>query len=535
MFFNSNKDKPPQQQKQEEQKKQQDIIQEAQKNQETLKNNTGLTPQNCTNLIYIRSKQGVYSSNIFQQGTDEENRYFTGSADQMIQSQDQQYIVITQDIGVTIVSTQDKKIIYKKQFINIKTVYLNVFFFLKKKYKLKQYKKQLKYIQVIDHIDNNKYILFLYSFPDFKLINQWEHKRFIKENVPYVKFNQGEEKAFIYNYNSGFLEVINVKNNEIIQQAEMQKIDFFSLSPTHDYVVGCAPEHMMGYEKTQARLQFYNLEKGKREKVKNVEEAQEISLKWSPDGNNVCILTQAIHDQTGNSYYGQTIMLYYAFNSKKLLIIPTIEGPAHDFAWNPNSEDFMIISGYMPAKPVLYTSKCEPIFQFGNTHRNTIRYSPNGRFVLIGGFGNISGDVDIWDLKNLQKIANFKAATASIIEWGKDSRTILTAVVTPRLRVDNNFKVFGFNGDLVNFGNFTHTELYDVQWKVQEKVGKEISEEEIQKNCQQFLSKNNQGQAKTGGGGSFAAMLRSDKDDKPSKLTGQEEWILKTKEQNKKK
>lgn len=38
------------------------------------------------------------------------------------------------------------------------------------------------------------------------------------------------------------------------------------------------------------------------------------------------------------------------------------KGPAHDFAWNPNSEDFMIISGYMPAKPVLYTSKCEPIF-----------------------------------------------------------------------------------------------------------------------------------------------------------------------------
>lgn len=30
----------------------------------------------------------------------------------------------------------------------------------------------------------------------------------------------------------------------------MQKIDFFSLSPTHDYVVGCALEHMMGYEKT---------------------------------------------------------------------------------------------------------------------------------------------------------------------------------------------------------------------------------------------------------------------------------------------
>lgn len=46
----------------------------------------------------------------------------------------------------------------------------------------------------------------------------------------------------------------------------------------------------------------------------------------------------------------------------------------HDVAWHPNGETFIIIVGYMPAKPVLYTVRGDPIFSFGSMHRNTIRY-----------------------------------------------------------------------------------------------------------------------------------------------------------------
>lgn len=40
----------------------------------------------------------------------------------------------------------------------------------------------------------------------------------------------------------------------------------------------------------------------------------------------------------------------------------------------------------------------------------------------------------------------------------------MTAVLTPRLKVDNNFKVFKYNGQLIHSCGFETTELYEVIW-----------------------------------------------------------------------
>lgn len=80
----------------------------------------------------------------------------------------------------------------------------------------------------------------------------------------------------------------------------------------------------------------------------------------------------------------------------------------------------------MPAKPVLYTLRCEPVFSFGTAHRNTIRFQPQGRLALFGGFGNLPGDVDIWDLNTLEKIVKFTAPVSASIEWSPDGKNVRT-------------------------------------------------------------------------------------------------------------
>ncbi len=41
----------------------------------------------------------------------------------------------------------------------------------------------------------------------------------------------------------------------------------------------------------------------------------------------------------------------------------------------------------------------------------------------------------------------------------------MTAVLNPRLRVSNNYKVFKYTGELLHHVDFSHSELYDVNWK----------------------------------------------------------------------
>lgn len=98
--------------------------------------------------------------------------------------------------------------------------------------------------------------------------------------------------------------------------------------------------------------------------------------------------------------------------------------------------------------------------------RNTILFSPHGRFVLVAGFGNLAGQMDIYDMdKNYHKIATVEASNASVCSWSPDGQFILTATTSPRLRVDNGLRIWHVGGGLMY--NEDMTELYDVTWRPQ--------------------------------------------------------------------
>ena len=75
------------------------------------------------------------------------------------------------------------------------------------------------------------------------------------------------------------------------------------------------------------------------------------------------------------------------------------DGPIHDVKWAPNGEHFVAIHGFMPAKTTLFDKKCKPIYDFGSGPRNTVEWSPFSRFLVIGGFGNLPGDIEFYDKK----------------------------------------------------------------------------------------------------------------------------------------
>lgn len=120
----------------------------------------------------------------------------------------------------------------------------------------------------------------------------------------------------------------------------------------------------------------------------------------------------------------------------------------------------------MPAKTTIFNTKAEPIHNFSLAPRNTILFSPHGKFVLVAGFGNLAGQLDIYDLeKDYAKVALIEASNASVCEWSPDGKHILTATTSPRLRVDNGIRMWHVTGSLMYHEEMT--ELYDVSWRPQ--------------------------------------------------------------------
>lgn len=104
----------------------------------------------------------------------------------------------------------------------------------------------------------------------------------------------------------------------------------------------------------------------------------------------------------------------------------------------------------MPARTQLFDSKAKPLHFFGGQHRNTLLYQPQGKLLLSAGFGNLAGGVDIWDMSTRNKVAEFKASNSSHCEWSPCGRYILTATLSPRLRVDNGIKIWWCGGQLLH-------------------------------------------------------------------------------------
>lgn len=190
-----------------------------------------------------------------------------------------------------------------------------------------------------------------------------------------------------------------------------------------------------------------------------------VQLKWNSLGTSLIVLAQTDVDKSNKSYYGETTL--YLLNSNGAFdarVTLDKDGPIHDVSWSPNGKEFGVIYGYMPAKTTIFNHRAVAMHSFPIGPRNTIIFSPTGRFVLVAGFGNLAGQIDVYDLeRDYYKICTIESGNPSVCQWSSDSRYIMTATTSPRLRVDNGVKLWHVGGSLMYHEDMV--ELYTVVWR----------------------------------------------------------------------
>ncbi|KFG61777.1 GYF domain-containing protein, partial [Toxoplasma gondii RUB] len=140
---------------------------------------------------------------------------------------------------------------------------------------------------------------------------------------------------------------------------------------------------------------------------------------------------------------------------------------AQDAKWSPTRDEFVLIEGKSPSDIYLLDKQCHVRFSFPPKYRNTINWGPFGQMVAIGGFGNLAGELSFWfrdsTVRGMSLITEWRAACTVQSIWAPSGDLFLTASTYPRMKVDNVFRVFDYEGEEIASVKFE--ELYKVAWK----------------------------------------------------------------------
>ena len=192
-------------------------------------------------------------------------------------------------------------------------------------------------------------------------------------------------------------------------------------------------------------------------------QADEARATFAPDGSAVLVEMSTLTSES--SYYGDSRLFLFDKSGKIATPVPGLkEGPTHDFCWSPKSDSFVVIAGRSPPVATLHNKAGAPTFSFGTSAFNTAKFSPHGRFLMLGGFGNMPGDITLWDVNKKKPLGpTFNSPCTVTCDWSPDGRYLMTTTTRPRLNVDNGFKIFSHRGVLVCRQGFDT--LFHAAWR----------------------------------------------------------------------
>ncbi len=197
--------------------------------------------------------------------------------------------------------------------------------------------------------------------------------------------------------------------------------------------------------------------------------ASEATMMWNDQGNSLLVHTHSDVDKSNTSYYGATglyVLTTPAAGDISEKISQSKDGPVYDVKWSPSGDKFVVAAGHMPSRSTLYNHKAQPLYEFGEAHRNTIIWAPHGRFVCVAGFGNLAGEMDFYDTVKMKKMGANISHCAVQYGWSPDSRYFMTATLAPRMNVDICFKIFKYNG-IGPISTEAYTQAFDAMWQPQ--------------------------------------------------------------------
>lgn len=177
---------------------------------------------------------------------------------------------------------------------------------------------------------------------------------------------------------------------------------------------------------------------------------KEAKIMWNFDASALLVLANSDVDESGFSYFGTTYLYWMKVDSKvPSQIYGSKDGQVQDVAWSPTASEFVVICGF-PGVVSMHDGKTGKVSnELGKARRNTLKWNRWGRFIAVGGFGTMAGDLDFFDRSKDETISSLRAPLTVDCAFGPDGRHFLGATVAPRMNEGNQISLYRYTGEMI--------------------------------------------------------------------------------------
>ncbi|KAK9919271.1 hypothetical protein M0R45_027880 [Rubus argutus] len=229
----------------------------------------------------------------------------------------------------------------------------------------------------------------------------------------------------------------------------------FSWSPTDSILALFVPE--LGGGNQPARVSLVQIPSKEELRQKNLFSVSDCKMYWQSNGEYLAVKVDRYTKTKKSTYTG-----FELFRIKErdipieVLELENKNDKIIAFAWEPKGHRFAVIHGDNPRPDVSFysmrtahnTGRVSKLTTLKGKQANALSWSPSGRFIILAGLKGMNGQLEFYNVDELETMATTEHFMATDIEWDPTGRYVATAVTSVH-EMENGFIIWTFNGKLL--------------------------------------------------------------------------------------
>lgn len=263
-------------------------------------------------------------------------------------------------------------------------------------------------------------------------------------------FKWSFDEKYIARMGSDCINVFEMPSMTLIDKKPLstEGIKDFEWSPTENVIAFWTPES----GNSPARVNFVDIPSRNLRKAKNVFNVQDGKLYWQAEGDFLAFKV----DRTTKTKKTTFVSFEFFRVREKDIPVETLDlkDPLVAFAWEPQGDKFAIVHGEGNFHSVsFYTmdsdKKGSPLRLLKTLEKKSINHlywCPKGQFLLLAGLKGFNGQLEFWNVKDLEQMAVGEHFRCSDIEWDPTGRYVTSINSHWKEDMENGYIIWDFRG-----------------------------------------------------------------------------------------